>query len=108
MQRPIEAKRTTCSSHRARGNACEDLALDEYLQNLQTSGKNNALLSLSKSTIQMSHYFNFLSLTPTKQILSVVFIQMKYQHAASDVTLLTVADVNLEPHSQQMNQYSFC
>lgn len=55
-----------------------------------------------------SHYFNFLSLTPTKKILSVVFVQMKYQHAASNVTLLTVADVNLEPHSQQMNQYSFC
>lgn len=59
MQRPIEAKRTTCSSHGARGNACEDLALDEYLQNLQTSGKNNALLSLSKSTNQMSLFTLF-------------------------------------------------
>lgn len=59
MQRPIEAKRTTCSSHRARGNVCEDLALDEYLQNLQTSGENNALLCFSKSTIQMSLFTLF-------------------------------------------------
>lgn len=51
--------------------------------------KNNQIMRYFVSLNQQfkchcSHYFNFLSLTPTKRILSVVFVQMKYQHAAND------------------------